>query len=175
MGDFGLSNLDYQAKLGNLEGDTVDKDLENAMYYFGPELLDDEHCGVRTLDLTKADIYSFGLCLAEFILGNFSWEKNCLTFHIGVNFREQKEMMDDLKEGDFSALARLNYSEELKETIQSMLSEKPEQRPSAEYILQQYVRNDAKEIQQEKQETKKLRATVDHLKKQLGLKRKKSL
>ena len=69
MGDFGLSNLDYQAKLGNLEGDTVDKDLENAMYYFGPELLDDEHCGVRTLDLTKADIYSFGLCLAEFILG----------------------------------------------------------------------------------------------------------
>jgi len=92
-----------------------------------------------------------------------------------VNFREEKEMMDDLKEGDFSALARLNYSEELKETIQSMLSEKPEQRPSAEYILQQYVRNDAKEIQQEKQETKKLRATVDHLKKQLGLKRKKSL
>ena len=92
-----------------------------------------------------------------------------------MNFREEKEMMDDLKEGDFSALARLNYSEELKETIQSMLSEKPEQRPSAEYILQQYVRNDAKEIQQEKQETKKLRATVDHLKKQLGLKRKKSL
>ena len=92
-----------------------------------------------------------------------------------MNFREEKEMMDDLKEGDFSALTRLNYSEELKETIQSMLSEKPEERPSAEYILQQYVRNDAREIQQEKQETKKLRATVDHLKKQLGLKRKKSL
>ena len=84
--------------------------------------------------------------------------------------------MDELKEGDFSKLRSLkNYSEELKETIESMLSQQPENRPSAEYILQQYARNDAQEIQQEKQENKKLRATVDHLKKQLGLKRKKSL
>ena len=93
-----------------------------------------------------------------------------------MNFRENKEIMDELKEGDFSKLQGLkNYSEELKETIESMLSQQPENRPSAEYILQQYARNDAQEIQQEKQENKKLRATVDHLKKQLGLKRKRSL
>ena len=95
---------------------------------------------------------------------------------LGVDFRENKEIMDELKDGDFSKIQSLkNYSEELKETIESMLSQQPEKRPSAEYILQQYARNDAQEIQQEKQENKKLRATVDHLKKQLGLKRKKSL
>lgn len=117
----------YLLKLGDLGHcrQLQDKSLiiEGETRYCPRELID---LSVSKIDLTKCDVFSLGCSLYELCLGRY----------LGHSGEEGLEEWHAIRDGNVhsSFLISKEYSPELKQLVQLMLSPDPQQRPSAKQV-----------------------------------------
>ena len=150
---FKISDLGLLKKLDN-ENDAKTI-TEGDARYMAKELLNEYSFAdiqKKTVDLTKADIFSLGIAIFELLVQDrLSLPKNGELWHSLRN--NQLSILDSVED----------YSESLKRLVSKMMSKDPANRPSAKEILIDYLLYDEKQAKitllQEK--LKKLKTQLD--------------